>query len=129
MMTWGNSINVFKGNIKKVRKEVDKGVQQAVDHTGEHLKFQAENHTPVKTGKGQASWAKSTRGAGAARAVTVFNTARTPKGIYYLPFVEYGTSRIAPRRFFFKAIIKAAKFQEKEMAELEQTLAKRFNNG
>lgn len=128
-LDWGSSIHVFKGNIKRVRKDVDKGIQQTVDHTGEHLKTHAEINTPVKTGKGQNSWAKSTMGSGTGRAVTVFNTARTKKGVYYLPFVEYGTVHITPRRFFRRAIMKAAKFQKDQLEELEKMLAGKFNNG
>ena len=128
-LTWGISLGKFKATTLLTNKEVRMGVQEVVDDTGEFLKFMAERNSPVKTGRLRRSWAMSTMGKGTKRKITVFNTAKTPKGIYYGPFVEYGTVRMAPRRFLYRAVMSAENRKRKWLEELEKKLSKRFNNG
>ena len=128
-ISWGGSVFRFQKLTKVAGLDMEKEAEKVKDRTGEYLKRRAEARTPIKTGKARASWAKSTKGSGKKRVVEVFNTARTPKGLYYLNFVERGTVHIAPRRFFAKAIREAKRYEEKELEKVNRKIARRFNRG
>jgi len=128
-LSWGNSVFKFQRLTKVAGLDMDKEIERVKDKTGEYLKRRAEAGTPIKTGKARASWAKSTKKSGKKRVVEVFNTARTPKGLYYLNFVERGTVRIAPRRFFARAIAEAKSYEQKELEKVNRKIARRFNRG
>lgn len=128
-LSWGRSVANFQGLTRAAGINVSKEIERINDRVGAYLKRRAEARTPVRTGKAQASWAKSTTGSGRNRRVNVFNTARTPKGLYYLNFVEFGTRKMAPRRFFYRAQKEAERFQKKELEKLNRSIARRFNRG
>ena len=129
MIEWGRTVIYFKVTTQASVNQVAKGVEKIVDSTGTYLKKQAEKVTPIDTGKARRSWAMSTSKNGKDRRIVVFNTAKTPKKQYYLYWVENGTIKIAPRRFFIKQVIKAEKRKEKMLIKLQTRIAKRFNHG
>jgi len=128
-LSWGSSVADFQKLTTVAGVNVQDEMEKISDKTGEYLKRRAEARTPIKTGKGRSSWAKATRGKGGKRQVDVFNTARTKKGLYYLNFVERGTIRIAPRRFFAKAQAEARVYNQKKLNQLNKTISRRFNRG
>jgi HK97 gp10 family phage protein len=122
-------LGAFRVTTIQSEKDLRKGIQNVVDDTAKFLKFQAEKLSPVDTGKLRASWAMSTQRRGASRTVYVFNTAKTPKGLFYGWFVEHGTIKMAPRKFLARAIIRSKAQQKKWLKRLEKDLARRYNNG
>jgi len=128
-LSWGKSVFEFQRLTVVAGIDMQKEIEKIKDKTGEYLKRTAERRTPVKTGKASKSWAKSTKGSGNKRVIEVFNTARTPKGLYYLNFVERGTISIAPRRFFAKSIKDAQRFEQRELERVKRKISRRFNRG
>jgi HK97 gp10 family phage protein len=128
-MSWGNSITNFQKVTKVAGLDMEKESEKISDKVGQFLKVRAEARTPIKTGKAKNSWAKSTSKSGRQRKVTVFNTAKTPKGLFYLNFVERGTIKIAPRRFFAKAIKESQAYEKRLYMKLNKKIARRFNSG
>ena len=126
-MSWGQSVRQFVKMNKAVRTDLVKGMDKITVRTGNHLKQRAQVNTPVDTGRGKRSWAISERRQGLLKTMTVFNTAKTPKGVHYLPFVEYGTYKITPRRFFLKAINQTVRYQNKITNEYIKKIADRYN--
>lgn len=124
-LTWGQSIKRFNKLNKSVRTDLVKGMDKVTVRTAKYLKRRSEVRTPVDTGFAKNSWAMSEKrqGKGNLKSAQVFNTATTAKnprnrgvsgikpGIYYLPWLEYGTARIAPRRFFRRALAETRKYQ------------------
>jgi len=128
-ITFGRSVVEFQRVTRVAGIDVEKESQKISDKVGEFLKRRAELRTPVKSGKAKASWAKSTSGSGKKRKVTVFNTAKTPKGLFYLNFVERGTIHISPRRFFAKSLKEARDYEQRLYNNLKKKIARRFNHG
>lgn len=139
-LSWGKSIERFRQQSEAAAKRVDSEIEEIVDDMGKYLKLHAEKGTPVDTGFAKRSWALSTKGSGQKRQSTVFNTATTAKNPknrgrrvlaqqYYLDWVENGTIRIAPRRFFKKAIIKTEQYKLRLLSQLGKDLSKDFENG
>ena len=128
-LSWGKSVFNFNKLTKAAGLDMQEESDKITDRVGRFLKNRAEARTPVKTGKGQKSWAMSTKRVKKKRTNIVFNTAKTPKGLYYLNFVERGTVNIAPRRFFAKALAEAREFEKRQYENLKRTISRRFNRG
>ena len=138
-MSWGQSVRQFVALNRRVRTDLVKGMDKITVRTGNHLKQRAQVNNPVDTGFSKRSWAISEKRQGLLKHVSVFNTATTAKnprnknikgilpGIYYLPWVEYGTRSMAPRRFFLKSINQATRYQNKLTDEYFKKIARKYN--
>lgn len=127
-LSWGKSVLNFQKLTNVTGINIKEESDKISDKVGRFLKKRAEARTPVKTGRGQSSWALSIKSEKGKRANIVFNTAKTPKGLYYLNFVERGTKRIAPRRFFAKALREARAYEKKQYEALKRKISRNFNH-
>lgn len=143
-LSWGQSLKRFRQLNQSVRSDLVKGMDKVTVRTGKYLKRRSEVRTPVDTGFAKRSWAmsESRKGSSASsrlKQVEVFNTATTAKnprnrgkqgmmpGIYYLPWLEYGTINLTPRRFFRKAQMEAKKYQEQITDNYARNLRTKYN--
>lgn len=90
--------------LQELAKKLEKLPQAFADEAHRRVK----EYTPVDTGLLANSWQVTVQGSN----ITIENTATTPQGVYYGPFVEFGT--IYMRGFFMAT---------RTIAESDQILA------
>jgi HK97 gp10 family phage protein len=121
-LSWGQSVRAFNTLVASTSKNVQKDVEKAVDKTGDVVYGEAKRLTPRRTGRLDNGWRKSRRGRGKNRRVNVFNN------VPYGPFVEFGTSRMAPRHMLRNAQAKGNRFLSKELRKINRKTSNQFNN-
>lgn len=119
-LSWGKSVRAFQKSTKNTDKRMSRDIQKVVDKTGMEALRNAENLTPVKTGKLKSGWKIARKGKGGKRRTEISNN------IPYAVFVENGTNKTSPRNMLRIAMMIADAKLQKRLKALKSKTAKDF---
>ena len=104
---------------RKGKQVIDRELELALDDVGRMFEARVKARTPVDTGKLYNSIGYELVGSGTLRAGSLFDVGGGP--VEYAGYVEFGTSRMTGRGYFFPTIEKSL---PEAIEEIEAALAR-----